>query len=138
MYQKVELRVLADFKTNLLETPIHQGSFWRVWSFVSLFQKNGLVFVDQIWHSKSLNQYSVTQKIRFRRLGDFKTNLSETSIWGKTFWRVPRFVSLYQKNGFVFVKQIWSSQVLNQNCMVEKIRFRVLTDFKTNSEETPI
>ena len=133
MAQKVGLRVLTDFKTNLLETPIYQGRFWRVWSFASLFQKNGPVFVDQIWHSKSLNQYSVTQKIRFRRLGDFKTSLSETSIWGRTFWRVPRFVSLYQKNGFVFVKQIWSSQALNQNCMVEKIWFRVLTDFKTNS-----
>ena len=43
--------------------------------FALLFQKNGFVFVNQIWHFKALNQYSVAQKIRFKLLPDFKTNL---------------------------------------------------------------
>ena len=45
--------------------------------FASLSQKNGFVFVNQIWHepNKALNQYSLAQEIRFRLLTDFKTNL---------------------------------------------------------------
>ena len=33
------------------------------------------LFVDQIWHYKELNQYSMVQKIRFMLLTDFQTNL---------------------------------------------------------------
>ena len=48
--------------------------------FASLSQKNGSVFVNQIWYFKASNQYSVVQNIRFRLLTDFKTNLYETQI----------------------------------------------------------
>ena len=48
--------------------------------FALLSQKNGFVFVNQIWHFKASNQHSLAQKIRFRLLTDFKTNLQETQI----------------------------------------------------------
>ena len=38
----------------------------------SLSQNNGFVFVNEIWHFKALNEYSVTHKIRFWFLRDFK------------------------------------------------------------------
>ena len=46
--------------------------------FPSLSQKNGFAFVNQIWHFKALNQYSVAYKIRFRLLADLKTSSNET------------------------------------------------------------
>ena len=42
---------------------------------ISFSQKNGFVFVDQIWYYKDLNQHSIIQKIRFELLTDFKTKL---------------------------------------------------------------
>ena len=106
--------------------------------FASLSQKNGFVFVNQIWHFKALNQYYIAQKIWFRMMKDFKTNLQETPIKGESFWRVSRFAQFSQKNSFVFVKQIWHFQALNQYSIAEKIRFRVLTDFKLNSQDTKV
>ena len=46
--------------------------------FASLSQKNGFVFVNQIWHYKVLNQYPISHKTRYRPLTDFKATLSET------------------------------------------------------------
>ena len=43
--------------------------------FGSVSQKNGFEFVEQIWHYKALNQYSIAKKISFMLLADFKTNL---------------------------------------------------------------
>ena len=40
----------------------------------SLSQEDGFVFVDQIWHYKDWNQYSMAQKIQFRLFTEFKTN----------------------------------------------------------------
>ena len=54
--------------------------------FALLSQKNGFVLLNQIFHFKFLNQYSVTHKIQFRLFTDFKTNLEETQIWGEKFW----------------------------------------------------
>ena len=42
---------------------------------ISFSQKNGFVFVDQIWYYKDLNRHSIIQKIRFELLTDFKTKL---------------------------------------------------------------
>ena len=39
------------------------------------FPKKMIVFVNQNWHFKDLNQYSEAHKIRFRLLIDFKKNL---------------------------------------------------------------
>ena len=52
--------------------------------FALLSQKNGFAFVNQIWHFKALSQYSVANKIRFRLLTAFKTNLQETQIQGES------------------------------------------------------
>ena len=52
-----------------------KGAFARVSMFDSLSQKNGFVFVNQIWHFKALNHYFQPYKIRFRLLTGFKTNL---------------------------------------------------------------
>ena len=43
-------------------------NFLKSSRWVSLSQKNGFVFVDQIWHYKAMYQYSITQKIRCRLL----------------------------------------------------------------------
>ena len=77
-------------------------------------QRNGFVLVEQIWHSKAWNLYSITQKIRFRSLRDFNLNSSGTPIKRKRFSRLLSLVSLSQKNGFVFVDQIWHSKASNQ------------------------
>ena len=65
--------------------------------------QNGSVFIDQICHHKTLYQYSITQKTRFRLLTDYETTLSGNPIWEERFWRVSRFVLLSQKNGFIFL-----------------------------------
>ena len=56
-------------------------SFRGVSMFASLFQKNGFAFVEQILHFLTYYQYSITQKIRFRVLADFRTSLQKTPTW---------------------------------------------------------
>ena len=109
MDQKIRFIVFLYFKKNLLETAIYRESFREVLTFVSFSEKNGFVFVDQIWHSKGLNQYSMTQKIRFTIFTDFKTNLQKTLIYPESFLEDSTFASLSQKNGFVFIEQILQS-----------------------------
>ena len=75
MAQKIGFRLLTNFKTNLQETPKDGGTFWRVSMLASFSHKNGFVFIEQIWHNKALNQYSIAQKTGFMLLTDFKTNL---------------------------------------------------------------
>ena len=41
--------------------------------FISIPQKNNVVFVDQTWRYKALNQHSSTEKIWFKLLRDLKT-----------------------------------------------------------------
>ena len=86
--------------------------FWRIWSGASLPQQNDLVFVNQILHSKALDQYSITEKIWFRVLEDFKTNLLKTQISGESFWRVSSFASFFQKTDFVLFDQNLPSKAL--------------------------
>ena len=121
MARKIRCRFLADFKTNLQETPVQGGSFWRSLRFASVSQKNCSEFVDQICHYKALSQYSMALKIRFRLLTVFKKNLWETPIQGERFLTVSRLVSLSQKNGFLFVDQIWHYEALNQYSMAQNI-----------------
>ena len=131
-------RLFTDPKTSLQGTPIWGESFQRVSKLTSFSQKNGFVFADQIWHYKALNQYFMAQKIRFRLLVDFKTNLQEAPIYEESFREVSRFASLFQKNDFVFVHQIWHYKALNQYSMAHKIRFKLFIDFKANLQEAPI
>ena len=42
--------------------------------FASFSQRNGFVFVNQFWHFKALNEYSVAQRIQLVLLTDFETN----------------------------------------------------------------
>ena len=80
----------------------------------------------------------MAQKIRFMLLTGFKTNfLLGTPIYRKCFWRFPRFASLFQKNGIVFVHYIWQSKAFNQYSMTQKIRFMHLTGSKANLWGTP-
>ena len=106
--------------------------------FALLSRKNGFVFDNQIWYYKALNQYSVAEKIRFRLLRDFKTILQKTQKQGETFWRVSKFAFFSQKHGFVFVNQIFHFKDLNKYSVAHKIPLRLLTDFKTNTQETEI
>ena len=69
---KIQFRLLKDFKTNYSKLKYKEKLSEE---FPSFSQKNGFVFVNQFWHFKALNQYSVAQKIQFRLLKDFKTNL---------------------------------------------------------------
>ena len=67
----------------------------------------------------------MAQKIRFRLLTDFKTNLQQIPIQGESIWKVSKFASLFQKNGFAFVDQIWHYNALNQYSMAQKIVLRL-------------
>ena len=112
--------------------------FGRVSTFSSLSKKNGLVFVNQFLHFKALSHYFQPYKIRFRLLTGFKTNLQKTQIQGGAFGRVSTFASLSQKNGFVFVNQFSHFKALSHYFQPYKIRFRLLTGFKTNLQETRV
>ena len=133
---KIRFRLFTGFKTNLQETQTQGELFGRVSMFASLSQKNGFVLVNQIWHYKALNHYFQPYQIRFRLFPGFKTNLQETKIQREQFGRVSMFSLLSQKNGFVFVNQIWHFQVLHHYFQPYKIRLRLLTGFKTNLQET--
>ena len=130
--------LLTDFKTNLQETQIQREGFERVSTFASLSHKNGFVFVNQIWRFKALKYYFRAHNIRFRLLTDFKTSLQETLIQREGFGRISTFTSLFQKNGFVFVKQIQNFKALNHLFQAHKIRFTFFIDFKVNFQETQI
>ena len=65
----------------------------------------------------------------------FQNKFKVHSNIGRTFLES---LKLSKKNGFVFVDQIWLSIVLNQYSMAQKIRLRVLTDFKTNLQQAPM
>ena len=52
--------------------------------------------IHNIWNNK------IHSQLRF--LTDSKSSLLVTPIKGERFWRVSRFASLSQKNGFVFVE----------------------------------
>ena len=87
-----------------------KNKFWRASSFAPLSQKNSFVFVHQIWHSKSLNQYSVTQKIRFRLLTDseqiYRKFQNREKVFGE-FQALPRFprkMVLYSSTKFGILK----------------------------------
>ena len=129
--QEIRFRLLADFRTGLQETPTWRENLRKVSKPASLSQKNGLVFVELIWHYKDLNQYSMVQKIRFTLFPDFKTNLQENTIYRKSFREV------YQKNSFVFVQQILHFKAFYQHSVTQKFRFRLLTDFRRSLQEIP-
>ena len=86
----------------------------------------------------ALIHYFQHDKFRFRLLTGFKTILQETQIQGEGFGRVSTFVSLSQKNGFVFVNQFSHSKALSHYFQRYKIQFRLLADFKTILQETQI
>ena len=92
--RKIQFRILTEPKTSLYRTPIREERFWKVSRSASLCQKNGLVFVNKIWHYKAWNQYSMAYKIWLRLLRDLKTNLKEFQIHGE------RFASLSRKSYF--------------------------------------
>ena len=94
--------------------------------FHSFFRKNTVVFLNQIWYLKTLNQDSIDHEMLFRTLTHFKTSLQETQIYGKCFWKVSTFSSVSQKNGFVYVNQIWHLKVLKQYAIAYKPWFRIL------------
>ena len=135
---KIRFTLLTGFKTILEETQIQGAGFERVSTFASVSQKNGFVFVNLFWHFKALIHYFQPYKIRFRVLTVFKTILEETQIQGAGFERVSTFASVSQKNGFVFVNQFWHFKSLSHYFQRYKIRFRLLTGFKTISQETQI
>ena len=122
----------------LQETQIQGAVFGRVSMFASISQENGFLFVNQIWHFKMFNPYFQPYKIRFRLLPGLKTNLQKTRIQREGFGRVSTFAQLSQKNGFVFVNQIWHFKVLNHYFQAHQSQFGLMTDFKTNLQETQI
>ena len=105
--------------------------------FALLFQKNGFVFVNQIWHCRALNQYSVAHKIRFRLWTD-KANLLETHF------KALNQYSVAHKSRFRLLTDFKTNllethfKALNQYSVAQKIRFRLLTDFRANLLGTQI
>ena len=55
---------------------------------------------------------------------------------GNSFWKGSKFLSLYQKYGFLIANQIWHFEALNRNSLAQKIRFILSTDLKTNLWQT--
>ena len=114
MAQEIRFMIFARFKTNLRQTSIYGERFWRVWSFTSLFQKKGFVFVDLIWHPKDLNQYSISQKIRCRVWQTSKQIHRKLQYKDKVFEEFQGLSRFPRKNGFAFVNQMMDSKVFNQ------------------------
>ena len=135
---KIRFRLLTGFKTILQETRIQGESFGRVLTFASFSQKNGFVFVNQIFHFKALSHYFQPYQIRLRLLICFKTILQETQIQGESFGRFSTFASLSEKNPFVFVNQFLHFKALSHYFQPYQIRCRVVTGFKTIYQETQI
>ena len=135
---KIRFRLLAGFKTCLQETQKQGETFRSVSMFFSLSQKNGFVFVNQILLFRSLSHYFQPDKIPFRLLTGFKTILQEAQIQGEGFGRVSTFASFSQKNGFVLVDPFLLLKSLRRYFQPCKIRFRLLTGFKTILQETQI
>ena len=106
--------------------------------FASLSQKIGFVFVNQFLHFKALIHYFQPDKIGFRLLIGFKTNLQGSQIQRESFGIVSRCALLSEKNGFVFVNQFWHFKSLSHYFQLYKIRFRLLTGWKTILQETQI
>ena len=104
----------CQIQTNLRQTSIYGERFWRVWSFTSLFQKKGFVFVDLIWHPKDLNQYSISQKIRCRVWQTSKQIHRKLQYKDKVFEEFQGLSRFPRKNGFAFVNQMMDSKVFNQ------------------------
>ena len=94
--QKIRIRLLAYFKTNLLETLIWGETFYKVPRFGSFFQENDFGLVDQILHFEPLTNIHWLRRAEL--LTDFKPIIQETAICEETFWNVSRL--LHQKNGF--------------------------------------
>ena len=116
-----------------------QGEGFEIIStFTSRSQKNGFVLVNQFSHFKALSIYFQPYKIRFRLLTDFKTILQKAQIYVEDFGKVSAIASLSQKNGFVFVNQFSHFKALSHYFQPYKIRFRLLTAFKTILQKTKI
>ena len=49
--------------------------------FALFSKKNGFVFVNQIWHFKALNQYSVVDKVWFRLLAESQKKTKKKIGW---------------------------------------------------------
>ena len=131
MSTKIWLRFLIVFKTNLNEHPIYWKSFLRVLSFASFSQENEIVLVKQIWHSKVLKQYFMARNISFTLLTDFKSQFTGDSNSEIKLLESLKVNLLFPENYFVFLDETWHSEALNQDSMEQKIRIRLLTDFKT-------
>ena len=71
-------------------------------------------------------------------LTGFKTILQKILIYGEGFGRVSTFALVSQENGFVFVNQFLHFKALSHYFQPYKIRFRLLTGFKTILQETQI
>ena len=138
MAQKIRFMLFTDFKINLQKTPIYLETLREGSTFVSLSQKNGFEFVEQILHFKAFQQHSISKKFRFRLLADSRTSLQETLTWRESLRKVSKPISLSRKHGFVCVDQIWNYNNLKQYSMTQKIQFTLSTDFKINLQKTLI
>ena len=136
--QKIRLRLLTGFKTILQETQIQGKSYGRVSKFALLSHKNYFVFVNQFSHFKALSHWFQSYKVRFELLTGFKTILQETQIYGEGLISVSTFAWLSEKNGLVFVNQYLRFKGLSHSFQTYKIRFCLLTVFKTILQETQI
>ena len=68
------------------------------------FPKNGVVFVEQIWHYKAFYKYSIRLELGFCQTS--KQLYRKLKYKGETFSKVPRFAPFFQKNGFASAEQI--------------------------------
>ena len=88
MAQKICFRLFGRLQNKFIGNSNIRGKFLKCFMVCSISQKNGFVFVNQIWHYKALNQYFMAQKVGFWLLMNFRTNLQKTSIQQESFWRV--------------------------------------------------
>ena len=102
-----EFRLFRDSKTSSSVNLRWKETFWKSSWFALLCQEIGFVFANKMWHFLALYHFSVTQMNRFSLLTNFKIHLQVTSVWGETFSKDSRYVSLSQKISFVLFHKIW-------------------------------
>ena len=87
IFKKIEKTIITQttYTFHLQETTTWRENLLKVSNSASLSQKNDFVFVDQIYYYKDLNQYAMANQIGFALFTDFKTNLSETQMYGDNF-----------------------------------------------------
>ena len=129
--QKIRFRPLTDFKTIYRKLQYRENVFGEFEALSRFPRKIVLYLSTKLGIPKSWTNILWPRILDFGLWHTSKQSFKQLQFL-LNFWRVQRFALFSQKNVFVFVNQISHSKVLNQYSMAKKVRFRLLTHFKTS------